>query len=149
LGWMLAHRAGLESASTLHPPALGFWTILGRNVAVVLGLAGGVLSFGLVTVAVLVINGAVVGAAAHVLVAGNVGAVMWSGLAPHAVPEVGALVIAAAADLWLAAVVARWLMQGSRPVRYELVQRWLVPHFVVLGLLVTAALLEAQVSAIR
>jgi uncharacterized membrane protein SpoIIM required for sporulation len=145
----LAHVAGLALSGPLRPPTLDFWSILGRNTAVVACLAVGVLTFGLFTLAILMLNGIVLGVAVKLLVSADLGAALWTGLAPHFVPEVGAFVLAAAADLWLTRTLAGWLRRGTRPTREQLLRRWLLPQLAALLMLAAAALLETYVSNVN
>src|SRR4051812_5017829 len=82
-GWVLAHTTGMALSHALHPPALDFWSILGRNTVVVACMAIGLLTFGLVTLAILMFNGIVLGVTVNLLLGAHLDAALWTGLAPH------------------------------------------------------------------
>jgi uncharacterized membrane protein SpoIIM required for sporulation len=117
-----------------------------RNVAVLICLAAGSLTFGLATLLVLFLNGAVLGAAVVSLAGTGHGADLWGGLAPHFIPEVSAFLLGASADLWLAAALARWLCTGARPACRLVLRRWALPQLIAVLLIGLAAVLETYVS---
>lgn len=127
---------------------LGLWEILSTNVGVVMTMAVGVFTLGLVSVTVLFVNGVVLGVAVTSFAAAGDAHLLLTGLAPHFVPEVAAFVVAAAADLRLTGALIQWIRKGERPAWSSVLRAWGVPHVLAILLLVAAAIIEAYVSSI-
>jgi hypothetical protein len=127
-------------------PVPGAWEILVNNARVLVLMAAGTFSGGLITLAVTFFNGLILGGAVAYLGTHGQGHSLLTGLAPHFLPEVAAFLVAGAADLWMATAVVAWLRGRPVPDRRVVMARWLAPQGVALGLLVVAAVIEGYVS---
>jgi uncharacterized membrane protein SpoIIM required for sporulation len=145
-GWLLSASAGLHPPGPVRSVDLNPWMVFAHNLQVVVVLALGVATLGIVTMLVLAFNGAVLGAAAELLIASGHATQFWTAVAPHLMLEVGAFVVAGGADLRLAGALGAWLRAGTRPPAIWLARHWLAPHGLALALLSAAAQVEAYVS---
>jgi uncharacterized membrane protein SpoIIM required for sporulation len=141
----LSTSAGQITPDPAHTPPL---SILGHNLSVLVWLAVGLVSAGVITMAVLVMNGMLLGwVMAKELAAGH-GGLLVTGILPHLPLELGGYLLSAAVTLHIAVAMARNVLRrrgrGDRvPADWR---RWAAIQAVCVALLAIAALVEAYVS---
>jgi stage II sporulation protein M len=129
------------------PPSAGIWTVFAHNAGIALGAAAGVLTFGVYTTWVVLVNGFTIGAVAADAVEANGWAWAALGLLPHGVVELPAFWLAGAVGFrWLAFV--RTVARGDRD---RIGGPWLVLESLAvvgfaLALLLVAAVVEVLVT---
>ncbi len=136
-------------ASRLDSPAValpGTTEIAVNNLRVVLILSLGILTGGLITVAVLFFNGILLGVTITLATSADKSAVLWTAVAPHAAPEITAFIISGAANIWFAAHSVAW-SRGRPPPNLGLFARfWILPQGISIGLILIAAVIEGKFS---
>ncbi len=121
------------------------WEIAANNLRVLALLGLGMISAGLVTLAVLFFNGLLLGATVVLAISAGRTGVLLTGIAPHAIPEIMAFLISGAADLWLAAHVIAGI-RGKVPPPKILVRGWVKPQLISVFLILIAAAIEGKFS---
>lgn len=141
----LSTSAGQITPDPAHTPPL---TIFGHNLSVLIWLAAGLMSAGVITVAVLMMNGMLLGWVIAKQVTAGHGGLLVTGILPHLPLELGGYLLSAAATLHLAVAMARNLLRrrGRRDRIPADWRRWTAVQALCVVLLAIAALVEAYVS---
>ncbi|MEU1744873.1 stage II sporulation protein M [Micromonospora arida] len=147
LAGFAAWTAWADTATPLTPRTsdASTWDLLLHNMGVLVWLAGGLCTAGLLTGAVLGLNGILLGWVVGKQLAAGDGAALLTGMLPHLPFEITAYLISAAASIRFGLDIAGRLRRRSaqRPVPWA---GWVRVQAYALVLLIVAALVEANVS---
>jgi uncharacterized membrane protein SpoIIM required for sporulation len=135
IGAPLAPKTGTSSTLEL------FW----HNLGVLVWLATGLCTGGLLTVAVLGLNGIVLGWVVGKELAGDNVQALLTGVLPHFPFEITAYVISAAASMRLGTELLTWIRRRSEFSALGW-RTWVQVQTVAVGLLLVAAIVEANIS---
>jgi uncharacterized membrane protein SpoIIM required for sporulation len=139
----LSTAAGAIGPDQTHRPA---WQIFVHNLGVLIWLAGGTLTGGVLVVGIMGLNGMLLGwVAAKQVVAGE-GHLVVVGILPHMPLELAAYVICGAASMLVGVRLVRRLLGRTRIAPPPGWRRWLVIQAIGVALLAAAAVVEANLA---